>query len=82
MHVRISVKIGGIPFSELLRGFMLLSLQKGTFRDFCIERFRNSVIFSYLESFYTVKLPQNSKFYLPIAKFGYQQMKVIGGTLL
>ena len=54
VHSRIGVKIG-VPFSALLRGFMLLRElkidQKRTFMDFCIESFRNRVIFRYLESY-------------------------------
>ena len=46
MHVRISIKIGGIPFSELLWGFMQEPKmnEKGAFVVFCIENFRNSAI--------------------------------------
>ena len=59
MNSRISVKIGDIPFSTLLRGFMLLGElkmdQKGTFIVFPIENFYNNEIFRYFERSNVVK---------------------------
>ena len=58
VNSRISVKIVDIPFSALLRGFMLMRElkmdQKCIYLYFCIGSFLNSVIFRYFESFYKV----------------------------
>ena len=56
--------------------------QKGTFMDFCIESFRNS--FSLFREFLNSKMTKKLKFLMRnlIAKFRYQQIKVISGTAL